>query len=143
MPRQFFSKHKRSNNLRRELEKDFYNRGVTDADLWREVGRLLVQARRNKGWMAAHNVYKHGGGPHNSNIGKHERGHVDKIDTLEKHALALDITVVDLFRAALEKMPERLSPQAREIARLFDAMPEKRRRHVLDYFDSLTGRSSD
>jgi hypothetical protein len=120
----FFSKSKGVKGLHPQLEEVFYNQPVTDTELWREVGRLLAQAREDKGWKHHSDVYDNKGrdfkGPHNSIVKRHEQGRISSLTTLAKHARVLEITVADLLRSALEKTKERLTPRARGIARAFD-----------------------
>lgn len=139
MPRYFASKYRRDKKLRTGDAEVFYNPTVTDDDLWKMVGRLLQRTREDKGWRTPTDVYSHGG-PHNNIVTRHEHGKMSSVKSLAKHAQALDISVTDLFRTALDQAKPVLSPQARRIAQRFDGLDASDRALALAWFARLQRR---
>ena len=103
----------------RPLEKMFYPVEVTSADLWQQVGRLLAHARVDRHWGVMD--VEHAGGPSYKTVQAIERGDVGTVESLDKCAQALDLTLVDLLYSVLAARVTPLSPEAAQIVRKFTA----------------------
>jgi transcriptional regulator with XRE-family HTH domain len=106
-------------HLLAELGAISYDSGVTDAEFWSRVVQQLVLGRHKKGIRSAHAV-KAVGGPTQKTIEQIERGRIGRIDKLAQYADAVDLTLVDLFRAALDDRPD-TSAELEEVIRNFGA----------------------
>jgi transcriptional regulator with XRE-family HTH domain len=112
-------------HLLAELGAISYDSGVTDAEFWSRVVEQLVLGRHKKGVRSRHAV-KALGGPTQKTIEQIERGKIGRIDKLAQYAKAVDLTIVDLFRAALAERRD-TSAELEEVIRNFgDATQEGR-----------------
>lgn len=103
--------------MRAALGETFYNVSVTPDELWMEVGRQLLLARTAKGWLPIH--VDRAGGPSYKTVQAIEKGKAGTIDSLDKYATILGLSIVDILYAILEKRGMPLSPEAALIVRRF------------------------
>lgn len=90
---------------------------MTDAEFWSRVVEQLVLGRHRKGIKSAHAV-KSVGGPTQKTVEQIERRKIGRIDKLTQYAKAVDLTIVDLFRAALAERRD-TSAELEEVIRNF------------------------
>jgi hypothetical protein len=95
-----------------------YTAGVTPAEMWRAVGKLLTDARDAKNWKWS-DVAEHGG-PSGHVVKDQERGHPKSVSGLERHAKALGLSIVDVFASVLIHTAPTISPEAASILRAFE-----------------------
>jgi transcriptional regulator with XRE-family HTH domain len=103
--------------LRAALEESFLNIDLTVAELCRAVGRLLQHARLERRWKPVD--VERAQGPSYKTVQAIERGDVGTIESLDKYATALGLTIVDVFASALSTRETPLSPEAAQIVRIF------------------------
>jgi hypothetical protein len=115
------------------MEENFYTEGVRAEDFWIRCGVLLKDAREARQWDNWRDVELKGAGnpPTYKTIKNHEFGKIKKTDELERHARALDITLVDLFRSVLSKTEKPVSPESLKLLRLFERLGADERRALL------------
>lgn len=105
--------------MRAPLGEVFYNVDVTvkSAELWRNVGTWLRDARLNKKWTWT-DVQTHEG-PSYKTVQSIEDGDAGTVESLDKCAQALGVELVDVIYAVLEKRGTPLSPEAAKVVRVF------------------------
>lgn len=103
--------------MRASLEEVFYNVNVTPAELWREVGKVLERARLDKRWRAI-DVERHAG-PSYKTVQAIEAGDAGTVESLDKSATALGLSIVDVLHSVLASRITPLSPEAAHVVRIF------------------------
>lgn len=103
--------------LRATVEEFFYNLTVTPAELWQEVGKLLGRARHDRKWRPMD--VERAGGPSYKTVQAIEAGDVGTVDSLDKFASALDLSIVDVLHSVLASTVSPLSPEAAQLVRKF------------------------
>lgn len=105
--------------MRATLGEVFYNVDVTvkSAELWRQVGIRLRDARLEKKWTWS-DVQTHEG-PSYKTVQSIEDGDAGTVESLDKCALALGIELVDIIYAVLEQRLAPLSPEAAHLVRAY------------------------
>lgn len=112
-----------------------YNIGVTAADLWRHVGRVLRDARDARKWNVAQ-VQKRSG-IDSKTIQSIEAGDPGNVDKLQLHAEAFSLSIVDIISTVLEQTKTPLTPEAGMLLRRFEALNVTNRRILLELAQSL------
>ena len=106
-----------------------YNVSVTPEEFWRQVGRILSDARAARHWTVARTAKRAGvDGKTVASIEAGEPGQVDKIDL---HAQALGLSIVSVLSAALDQTKRPLTPEARQLLEIFAKLTVKGRRALL------------
>jgi hypothetical protein len=105
------------NGVRASLGEVFYNVTVTPAELWKAVGVALQRARLDRHEKPID--VERAGGPTYKTVQAIEAGDAGTVDSLEKCARALDLSIVDVLHAVLESRVTPLSPEAAQIVRKF------------------------
>jgi hypothetical protein len=103
--------------VRASLGEIFYNVAVTPAELWKAVGVALQRARLDRHEKPID--VERAGGPTYKTVQAIEAGDAGTVDSLEKCARALDLSIVDVLHAVLESRVTPLSPEAAQIVRKF------------------------
>jgi hypothetical protein len=103
--------------VRASLGEVFYNVAVTPAELWKAVGLALQRARLDRHEKPID--VERAGGPTYKTVQAIEAGDTGTVDSLEKCARALDLSIVDVLHAVLESRVTPLSPEAAQIVRKF------------------------
>jgi hypothetical protein len=103
--------------LRASLGESFYNVPVTPAEMWQQVGRQLERARLDRKWRPID--VERAGGPSYKTVQAIEAGDAGHVDSLEKCARALDLSIVDIVHAVLASTVTPLSPEAAHVVRKF------------------------
>lgn len=118
--------------MRTKIPELFYNVGVTEDELWRDIGRLLAEIRVRRGWKHPHDVHKAGkGSPNYATVAQHERGEFKTFTSLAEHARVLGVSVVDVFQSALDRSRQPLNPEAAMLLRRFEALSVENRHLVV------------
>lgn len=91
---------------------------MTDAEFWTRVSDRLVLRRREKGLKSANAVASIAGAPTQKTVEQIESGNFGRIDKLAEYAEAVDLSLVDLFRAALGDVRD-TTPELEEIIRKY------------------------
>ena len=107
--------HSVGDRLRAALGEIFYNADVTPAELWKAVGRILERARLDRKWRPIH--IERAGGPSSKTVLAIEAGDAGTVDTLEKYAHILDLSIVDVLHSVLAATVAPLSPEAAHVVR--------------------------
>jgi hypothetical protein len=106
-----------------------YDAQVTNAELWRAVGRELVAARLRMGLEHASDV-EGVGGPTNKTVSRIEKGQIGRTDKLAEYTSALGLSLADVLRAVLVT-DHALSPEAELIVRKFERATVEGRQALL------------
>jgi len=115
--------------LRATLEEIFYNADVTPAELWKAVGRILERARLDRKWLPID--IERAGGPSSKTVKAIEAGDAGTVDTLEKYAHILDLSIVDVLHSVLAATVAPLSPEAAHVVRNYDGATVEGRQAIL------------
>jgi hypothetical protein len=103
--------------VRPHVEEVFYNVPVTAAELWQLVGQRLLHARVDRHWKPID--VERNGGPSYKTVQAIEVGDVGTVDSLDKCARALGLSIVDVLDAVLTSQSTPLSPEAAHVVRKF------------------------
>jgi transcriptional regulator with XRE-family HTH domain len=103
--------------VRATLEETFYNVDVTPAELRQGVGQALERARLNRKWKPID--VERAGGPSYKTVQAIENGDLGTVESLEKCARALGVSIVDVLYSVLASRETPLSPEAAQIVRIF------------------------
>lgn len=90
---------------------------VTSAELWQAVGSELQRARLARKWKPID--VERAGGPSYKTVQAIEAGDVGTVESLDKCATALHLSVVDVLYAVLASRETPLSPEAAHVVRKF------------------------
>jgi len=104
--------------LRATLGESFYNVSVTSSEMWLLVGRHLERARLDRKWRSID--IERAGGPSYKTVQAIDGGDAGTVDSLEKYARALDLSIVDILQAVLASTVTPLSPEAAQLVRKFN-----------------------
>jgi hypothetical protein len=85
--------------------------------MWQQVGRHLERARLDRKWRPID--VERAGGPSYKTVQAIEVGDAGHVDSLEKCARALDLSIVDIVHAVLASTVTPLSPEAAHVVRKF------------------------
>jgi hypothetical protein len=121
----------------------FYNTPVTEAELWKAVGRELTRLRQDKEWRFAERVAeasKPHGGVTVITVKGHEKGRVKTLQKLEIHARTLDVNLVDILQSILDRSG-RTTTEANALLRRFSQLTSKEARGLLGMVDLLEARA--
>jgi hypothetical protein len=103
--------------VRASLEEIFYTVTVTPSELWTAVGQALQRARLDRHQKPIH--VERAGGPSYKTVQAIEDGEAGTVESLDKYARALGLSIVDVLQAVLESRLTPLSPEAAQIVRKF------------------------
>jgi hypothetical protein len=103
--------------VRASLEEIFYTVPVTPSELWKAVGRALQRARLDRHLKPIH--VERAGGPSYKTVQAIEAGEAGTVESLEKCARALGLSIVDVLHAVLESRVTPISPEAAQVVRKF------------------------
>lgn len=103
--------------MRARVEETSYNVDVTPAELWIGVGRELQRVRLENGWKPID--VERAGGPSYKTVQAIERGEAGAVDSLDKCASALGVSIVDIIFAVGESRLKPLSPEAAHLVRAY------------------------
>jgi len=100
------------------VEVFFYNvTSVTSAEMWQSVGEELQRARLRRKWKPLD--VERAGGPSYKTVQAIEAGDVGTVESLDKYARALHLSIVDILYSVLASRETPLSPEASQIVRRF------------------------
>jgi hypothetical protein len=100
------------------LEEIPYTVGAVNlAELLQGVGEHLQHARLHRKWKPIH--VERAGGPSYKTVQAIEEGKAGNIESLDKSAAALDLSIVDVLYAVLSSRETPLSPEAALLVRKF------------------------
>jgi hypothetical protein len=108
---------------------------VTAADLWLKVGKLLKQHRDDRKWRPIDVERAHG--PSYKTVQAIEDGTVGTVESLEKFAHALDLSIVDVLQSILASTVTPLSPEAAQVVRKFSQTTVDGRQAMLSLVRAL------
>lgn len=101
------------------LEESSYTVGAVDlADMLRGVGEHLQRARLSRKWKVTD--VERAGGPSYKTVQAIEEGDAGHIESLDKCAKALQLSIVDVMYAVLASRETPLSPEAAQLVRQFN-----------------------
>lgn len=104
--------------LSEKAELFFYNvANVTTAELWQSVGEELQRARLRRKWKPLD--VERADGPSYKTVQAIEAGDVGTVESLDKYARALHLSIVDVLYSVLASRETPLSPEASQIVRRF------------------------
>lgn len=106
-----------------------YNVSVTLEELWREVGHVLREERDRRGWTWSQVAAKVD--IDMKTVQAIERGKPKRVDMLELHAKAFDMSIVDVLSAVLKASEARPTPEAATLLRCFEQLQTEDRQVVL------------
>jgi transcriptional regulator with XRE-family HTH domain len=112
-----------------------YNVGVNPGELWREVGRVLRDAREARK-MNPSQVAKRSGIDAKT-IQSIEAGEAGNVEKLQLHADAFGLSIVDVLATVLERTKTPLSPEAGTLLRQFESLNVVNRRILVELAQSL------
>jgi transcriptional regulator with XRE-family HTH domain len=115
--------------LRANLGNYSYNVRVTTDELWRRVGRVLMDERlkRRQNWTEA--GAKAGVDP--KTIQSIEQGEPGNVEKLAAHATAFGMSIVDVIASVLKATEEQPSREAVTLLRIFETLTEPDRTVLL------------
>jgi hypothetical protein len=99
------------------LEETFYNADVTPEEMWRAVGKVLQRARTDRNWRPMD--VERAGGPSYKTVQAIENGDAGTVESLDKCARALNLSIVDILYDVLASNTTTLSPEAAHVVRQF------------------------
>jgi hypothetical protein len=108
---------------------------VTPSELWLAVGRVLERTRLDRKWRPID--IERSGGPSYKTVQAIEGGDVGTVESLDKCARALDLSIVDILQSILAKTVTPLSPEAAQIVRKFSATSVEGRQAMLMIANAL------
>lgn len=103
--------------MRATLEESFYNVSVTSAEMWQAVGKVLASKRLDRRWRPID--IQRAGGPSYKTVQAIDAGDVGTVESLEKYAGALKLSIVDILHSVLESRLTPLTPEAAHVVRKF------------------------
>lgn len=103
-----------------------YDAAVTDDEFWKRVGEELQRRRMQRG-LKSTNAVQTAGGPTYKTVAAIEAGNVGEIGSLTQYLKAVDLSLVDLFRAVLKIEAEEQSPDLEFVIRQFKRSGRKGR----------------
>ena len=103
--------------MRAPLEETFYNVGVTPAEMWQAVGKVLERARLDRKWRPVD--VERAGGPSYKTVQAIDAGDAGTVEMLEKYAHALGLSIVDILDSVLTSTRTPLTPEAAHVVRKF------------------------
>lgn len=121
--------------MRAAVRESFYTVSVTAAELWQTVGKILERRRQDRRWRPID--IERVGGPSYKTVQAIEDGAVGNIESLDKHARALDLSLVDILHEVLVSTSTPLSPEAAHIVRRFALMTVASRAALLAIANAL------
>jgi hypothetical protein len=90
---------------------------MTPEELWQTVGQALAKARHDRKWRPID--VQRAGGPSYKTVQAIEDGEVGNVESLDLHASALSLSIVDVLHSVLTSTETPLSPEAAQIVRTF------------------------
>jgi hypothetical protein len=85
--------------------------------MWQAVGKMLERARLDRKWRPID--VERAGGPSYKTVQAIEAGDVGTVDSLDKCARALDLSIVDILHSILASTITPLTPEAAQVVRKF------------------------
>jgi transcriptional regulator with XRE-family HTH domain len=85
--------------------------------MWADVGKVLQRARMERQWRLMD--VERAGGPSYKTVQAIEQGEVGTVESLEKCAQALDLSIVDILQSVLDSRVTPLTPEAAHVVRKF------------------------
>ena len=104
--------------MRAPLGKPFYNVAVTPLELWQGIGRELQRLRLTQKWKWSD--VEAAGGPSYKTVQAIENGDIGTVESLDRCAQALGLSIVDVVYRVLETGKTPLSPEAAHVVRKFE-----------------------
>lgn len=118
------------------VEQNSYTVGtVTPADMWQAVGKELQRARLARKWKPID--VERAQGPSYKTVQAIENGEAVNIESLDKCARALQLSIVDVLYAVLASRETPLSPEAAHIVRKFNETTIAGRQAILSVANAL------
>jgi hypothetical protein len=103
--------------LQATVGESFYNVDVTPGEMWQAVGKMLQHARVDRNWRPID--VERAGGPSYKTVQAIEAGDIGTVESLDKCAGALDLSIVDILQSVLASTITPLSPEAAQVVRKF------------------------
>jgi len=120
--------------VRASLEEIFYNVSVTSGELWKEVGRTLKLKRVDRDWRPID--VERAGGPSYKTVQAIEKGRAGNVESLDKYATALGLSLVDILYGALSP-DTALSAEAAHVVRMFSRTSVEGRTAIVAMVNAL------
>lgn len=118
------------------LEEIPYTVGAVDlVELLQAVGEHLQRARLHRKWKPIH--VERAGGPSYKTVQAIEEGKAGNIESLDKAATALNLSIVDVLYAVLASRETPLSPEAALLVRKFNETTVAGRQALLAMANAL------
>lgn len=99
------------------LGESFYNVDVNPADLWIQVGKVFERHRIDRKWRPID--VQRADGPSYKTVQAIENGIVGTVESLDKYARVLDLSIVDILQSVLAASVTPLTPEAAHVVRIF------------------------
>ncbi len=100
-----------------------YVLGVTEAEFWARVGSQLKAMRLRAGYDRTYTAYR-AGAPATATLNDIEEGRIGNLDSLSAYCQLLNVSLVDVFRAAIGTDEPTLNADARWVAEMFQEGPD-------------------
>lgn len=120
--------------MRASLGEIFYNVSVTSGELWKEVGRTLKLKRVDRDWRPID--VERAGGPSYKTVQAIEKGRAGNVESLDKYAAALGLSLVDIIFGALAP-DTALSAEAAHVVRMFSQTSVEGRTAIVAMVNAL------
>lgn len=124
-----------ANPVDARVEEIFYNVDVTSAELWKAVGKALKLRRVEMNWRPID--VERAGGPSYKTVQAIEAGDAGTVESLDKCARALELSIVDILQAVIESKLTPLTPEAAHVVRKFNQMTVRGRSAIVALADAL------
>ena len=121
--------------MRASLEEVFYTVSVTSGDLWKGVGKTLKLKRIDRDWRPID--VERAGGPSYKTVQAIEKGQAGNVESLDKYARALNLSIVDILYGVLASETTALSPEAAHVVRMFAQTTVEGRTAILAIVNAL------
>lgn len=121
--------------MRAAVEESFYNVSVTPAEMWADVGKILQRARLDRHWRPID--VERADGPSYKTVQAIENGDVGTVESLDKHARALELSIVDILQSVLAARVTPLTPEAAHVVRKFSETTVAGRSALLSVANAL------
>lgn len=123
------------------LEEIPYTVGAVDLEeMLQAVGEHLQRARLHRKWKPIH--VERAGGPSYKTVQAIEEGEAGNVESLDKCAKALDLSIVDVLYSVLASRETPLSPEAAQLVRQFNETTVLGRQALLAMANALPSAAS-
>ena len=121
--------------MRATLEESFYNVPVTPDEMWLAVGRVLKKTRQDRNLTPTD--VERAGGPSYKTVQAIEAGEAGTVESLDKSARALGLSIVDVLVFVLESRATPLTAQEAAVVRGFNETTVPGQQAILQLVQAL------